>query len=156
MEQATLEIRDLCLALLPYAPPFHFVDEIIELSEERIHGAYTFPPDADFYQGHFPGNPVTPGVILIECMAQIGLTAWGIFLTESYINQQLRPFAFVQSDVEFLLPVLPGERVWVKAEKVYFRFGKLKVKAWMYNENERLVCRGEISGMILRQRKTHA
>ncbi|MDQ3230519.1 MAG: hypothetical protein M3Q07_01770, partial [Pseudobdellovibrionaceae bacterium] len=61
------------LALVPQQKPFRFVDRIIEVDEQRIVGQYQFREDEWFYRGHFPGNPVTPGVILVECMAQIGL-----------------------------------------------------------------------------------
>ena len=59
---------DEVLAALPQQEPFRFVDEILEIDEEHIVGSYRFRPEADFYRGHFPGNPVTPGVILIESM----------------------------------------------------------------------------------------
>ncbi|HAD95804.1 MAG TPA: hydroxymyristoyl-ACP dehydratase, partial [Cryomorphaceae bacterium] len=58
---------------LPYDQPFLFVDKLHTLTEEGAEGAYTFTQNADFYRGHFKDNPITPGVILTECMAQIGL-----------------------------------------------------------------------------------
>ncbi len=63
-------IREI-LALVPQQEPFRFIDEIVSIDEEKIVGAYRFREDAFFYRGHFPGNPITPGVILIETMAQI-------------------------------------------------------------------------------------
>ena len=68
------------LALVPQQEPFRFIDEIVELDDEHIVARYTFRPDADFYRGHFPGNPITPGVILTETMAQAGVVAFGIYL----------------------------------------------------------------------------
>ena len=68
------------LAAIPHRPPFRFVDEIVELDDEHIVAAYRFPADADFYRGHFPGNPITPGVLLLEAMAQAGVVAHGIYL----------------------------------------------------------------------------
>ena len=58
------------LELLPQREPFRFVDEFIVVDEEHIKARYRFRPEADFYRGHFPGNPVTPGVILLEAIAQ--------------------------------------------------------------------------------------
>ena len=58
------------LALLPQQEPFRFLDEILELDSDHIVARYTFRRDADFYRGHFPGNPLTPGVILVETIAQ--------------------------------------------------------------------------------------
>ena len=68
------------LDLIPQQDPFRFIDEILELDDDHIVGVYRFRPDADFYRGHFPGNPVTPGVILIESLAQVGIVALGIYL----------------------------------------------------------------------------
>ena len=68
------------LALVPQREPFRFIDEILELDADHIVASYTFRKDADFYRGHFPGNPITPGVILIETMDQAGVVALGIYL----------------------------------------------------------------------------
>src|ERR1700754_4044769 len=65
---------------LPYKSSFLFVDNISLLSEEGVTGEYTLRKDAFFYEDHFVGNPVTPGVIITEIMAQIGLVVLGIFL----------------------------------------------------------------------------
>ena len=58
---------------LPYQAPFLFVDALTEISEKGITGNYTFKETAFFYEGHFKENPITPGVLLIETMAQIGV-----------------------------------------------------------------------------------
>ena len=65
---------------LPYRPPFLFVDALEEVTENGSKGYYQLKKDEYFYQGHFPDNPITPGVILIEIMAQIGLVCYGIYL----------------------------------------------------------------------------
>ena len=68
------------LTMVPQQEPFRFIDEIVELDSEHIVAQYTFPESSDFYRGHFPGNPITPGVILIETAAQAGVVAFGIYL----------------------------------------------------------------------------
>jgi len=68
------------LDLLPYKSSFRFVDEIAFVDADKVIGHYTLRPDAFFYEDHFPGNPVTPGAILTEIMAQIGLVVLGIYL----------------------------------------------------------------------------
>ena len=72
--------NDFILSILPYSKPFLFVDKILEIDLNSIVGEYTFSADHDFYKGHFKDNPITPGVILTECMAQIGLACLGIYL----------------------------------------------------------------------------
>jgi len=138
---------DYILKQLPYQDPFLFVDELMEITEDAVVGIYTFKEDAFFYKGHFKGNPITPGVILTECMAQIGVVCLGIYLFED--EEASKPMvALTSSSVDFFKPVLPGEEVRVVSEKEYFRFGKLKCQVEMFNEKNELVCRGSISGMI--------
>ena len=136
---------------LPYTKPFLFVDTLTEVSENGVAGNYTFKEDAFFYEGHFKGNPITPGVILTETMAQIGVVCLGIYLLKDEIfktdkNPQI---ALTSNQVDFYLPVLPNEKVTVISEKQYFRFNKLKCAVKMINEKNELVCRGTISGMII-------
>ncbi|WP_179344564.1 3-hydroxyacyl-ACP dehydratase FabZ family protein [Winogradskyella ursingii] len=135
--------------LLPYQNPFLFVDGIDEISEEKIKGHYTFKSDETFYKGHFKDNPITPGVILTECMAQIGLVCLGIFLMRNELDDSTNPqIALTSHQMDFYLPVLPNEKVTVISEKEVFRFNKLKCNVKMINEKEQLVARGKISGMI--------
>ena len=135
--------------LMPYTTPFLFVDEFEEVTEEGAKGHYTYKKDEYFYNGHFPENPITPGAIMIETMAQIGLVGLGIFLTGVDTEEAKSDFVFTSADVSFLKKVLPGDKVSVHSEKIYFRFGKLKCKVWMRNEAGEDVCRGDLSGMIL-------
>jgi 3-hydroxyacyl-[acyl-carrier-protein] dehydratase len=137
------------ISLLPYQEPFLFVDEITEVSDDGITGNYTFREDAFFYKGHFKNHPVTPGVILTEAMAQIGVVCLGIYLMRDNLSSIEGPgIALSSNQIDFYLPVMPGEEVKVVSKKEYFRFNKLKCKVSLYNSREELVCRGSISGMI--------
>ncbi|OBX24410.1 MULTISPECIES: 3-hydroxyacyl-ACP dehydratase FabZ family protein [Bizionia] len=137
------------IAKLPYQKPFLFVDELLEIDENGISGTYTFHASSDFYKGHFINNPVTPGVILTETMAQIGLVSFGIYLmNKSGETMNDIQIALTSSEIDFFKPVFPGEKVFVKSEKEYFRFNKLKCKVDMFNIKNELVCRGKIAGMI--------
>lgn len=134
---------------LPYQKPFLFVDCIDSVSENEITGHYTFKANETFYKGHFKNHPVTPGVILTECMAQIGLVCLGIYLLRDEINDLCEPqIALTSHQMDFYLPVLPDEKVTVISEKEVFRFHKLKCKVRLLNAKGELVCRGHISGMI--------
>lgn len=137
------------IELLPYQRPFLFVDAIDTVSENEIRGHYTFRKDEYFYNGHFKDNPITPGVILTECMAQIGLVCFGIFLLKDELQTTKKPrVALTSNQMDFYLPVLPGEKVIVHSEKEVFRFNKLKCKVKMLNKKGELVARGVISGML--------
>ena len=137
------------IQLLPYQAPFLFVEELTSLSENGAEGFYTFKKDEYFYQGHFKNNPITPGVILTEVMAQIGVVCLGIYLLRDEISPTKKPqIALTSNHIDFFLPVRPQERVKVVSEKIYFRFNKLKCKVELFNEKNELVCRGTISGML--------
>lgn len=136
---------------LPYTEPFLFVDEILSVSEENIAGNYTFSKESFYYKGHFKNYPVTPGVILTECMAQIGLVCFGIFLLKDENISEKSTFALSSTEIDFYLPVFPGEKVTVISEKIYFRFQKLKCKVKLLNTKDEIVAKGTISGMILKR-----
>ena len=133
---------------LPYSKPFLFVDEIISISENGAEGTYFFDEKLDFYKGHFKNNPITPGVILTETMAQIGVVCLGIYLLNNTFNKN-STIALTSSEIEYLKPVFPNQKVKVISEKIYFRFNKLKCKVSMFNEVNEEVCRGTIAGMII-------
>lgn len=135
------------LSKLPYSKPFLFVDEIVNINENEVEGNFTFDENLDFYKGHFKNNPITPGVILTETMAQIGLVCLGIYiLNDNFKEKSL--IALTSTEIEFLKPVFPNEKVTVFSQKIYFRFGKLKCKVSMTNYKNEEVCSGIISGII--------
>ncbi len=137
------------LQLLPYQAPFLFVEELTYISENGAEGYYTFKNDEYFYQGHFKNNPITPGVILTEVMAQIGVVCLGIYLLKEEFSVTRKPqIALTSNEIDFFLPVRPKERVRVVSQKIYFRFNKLKCKVQLFNEKNELVCKGTISGML--------
>jgi 3-hydroxyacyl-[acyl-carrier-protein] dehydratase len=139
------------LGKLPFSSPFLFVDGLDYIDADKVKGHFTFRKDMDFYKGHFKDYPVTPGVILTEVTVQIGLVCLGIYLTGDEVLEENMTFGLTSSEMEFLRPVFPGEKVTVYAEKVYFRFGKLKCRVTMKNELEQDVCSGVIAGMIIRK-----
>lgn len=138
---------------LPYKSSFRFVDHITELSEDGVVGDYTLRADSFFYEDHFVGNPVTPGVIITEIMAQIGLVVLGIYLiakeNDFRIGSDDPMFPlFTSTEVSFHKMVLPGEKVTVVSEKQYFRFGKLKCYVEMRDSGGDIVAKGMFSGIV--------
>jgi 3-hydroxyacyl-[acyl-carrier-protein] dehydratase len=142
------------LARIPQREPFRFVDEILLVSEDRVAGRYTWRPDADFFRGHFPGDPVVPGVLLLECMAQATVVPLGIHLVHLERDEEearkIVPF-FTDADVEFSGIVRPGDRVRVDGEKLFYRRGKLRVRAEMRGPDGEIVCSGSLSGLGTRR-----
>jgi 3-hydroxyacyl-[acyl-carrier-protein] dehydratase len=151
---------------LPYKSSFRFVDEISYLDKDRVVGHYTLKEDSFFYEDHFPGNPVTPGAILTEIMAQIGLVVLGIYLVvgppetahagtasdapsdaPSGSSNAVFPL-FTSVDVSFNRMVLPGQKITVISQKEYFRFSKLKCRVEMRDADGNRIAKGVFSGII--------
>jgi len=135
------------IAMMPYGKDFLFVDQIIAVSQTSIKGSYKFSDSASFYAHHFPNQPITPGVFLIETAAQIGLVAFGIHLLGIKHKNDYK-IAFTSSQIDFLNPVKQGEQIIVEAKKVYFRFQKLKVSFIIQNSSQQTVAKGELTGMF--------
>lgn len=149
MDNSGLSCEEL-LTVIPQKEPFLFVDEITEVDANHIVGNYRYRPDAFFYKGHFPGNPITPGVILLETMAQIGVVAFGLYLLsleQPIENLGKMLYLFSDCQAEYHSPVLPGEKIIVHAEKQFIRLRKLKTKAEMRRENGVLVASALLSGV---------
>jgi 3-hydroxyacyl-[acyl-carrier-protein] dehydratase len=138
------------LELLPQKDPVLFVDEILEVDDEHIVARYRFRPDADFYRGHFPDRPVTPGVILLESLAQVGVVALGVYHIAREQGREAVSSSlalFTDANVEFSGLVSPGDRVTITAKKVFFRRGKIRSEAEMTLDDGTVVISGTISGM---------
>lgn len=140
---------DKILDALPQKDPFRYVDNIISIDDNSIVAEYTFKEDEWFYKGHFPGNPVTPGVILIEAMAQVSVVAFGLHLLSKQNPESLESFLTMFTDVEaeFLAKVSPGDKVTIKGEKQFFRRMKLKSKAELYLQDNTLAASATLSGL---------
>lgn len=142
--------RDEVLELIPQQRPFRFIDRLLELDDAHAVGEYTFRADETFYPGHFPGDPVTPGVILLEAMCQTGLVALGIHLLGLELPRAevaKTVTLFTESQVEFERVVRPGDTVRVTAEKIFWRRRKLKSKVTLVLADGTSVAHGVVAGM---------
>ncbi|MCC7039062.1 MAG: hypothetical protein IT516_01980 [Burkholderiales bacterium] len=138
------------LAAVPQQAPFRFIDRIDAIDGEHIVGGYTFKADEFFYRGHFPGDPVTPGAILAETMAQTGVVALGIYLAAQNLPaNELSQWVtfFTECEVEFHLPVMPGDRVTVRGDKLFFRRMKIKSRVELLLPDGRVAAEGTLAGV---------
>ena len=124
---------------LPFCEPFLFVDRITYINENEISGNHKFLKNETFYKGHFHDNPLTPGVLLLETMVQIGLVCFGIYLLDIHKTKKtFLPF-LSHAESDFLEPVYPGEKVTVQSKKIYFRNNILSCKIKMLNSENKVV-----------------
>ena len=97
---------------IPHRPPFLFIDKILEITESGAKASLSVRPDFPFFEGHYPGNPIMPGVLLCESVFQTG----AVFLADYLDNQSLKddqvtPVLSRIRDARFKRMVLPGDQV---------------------------------------------
>ncbi len=106
-------------SILPQREPFLFIDEVIEIDgTEKIVALKNIKDSESFFEGHFPGKPVMPGVLIIEAMAQASIILYSIAKPE--IVKAHPDYYLGKVKAEFLAPVFPGDKLIIETNKVKF------------------------------------
>ena len=134
--------KDQIKKVLPHREPFLFLDKIIEISSEEIIAEKTFPKDESFYEGHFPNIPVTPGVIILEAMAQACGVLGAHIMKKNASKHSVYLLAGIDN-VRFKKKVLPDDIIKIKSKVVNSKKGVWKFFAESFVENK-MVCSANI------------
>ncbi len=143
-ESAVYTVEDI-MQVLPHRYPFLLVDRILEIEEgKRIVGLKNVTINEPFFQGHFPGHPIMPGVLIVEAMAQVG----GMLLMRTIEDPGSKVVYFMSLDnIKFRRPVKPGDQIRFELEVLQLRGSTCKMRGIGYVEGE-VVAQADMAAMI--------
>jgi 3-hydroxyacyl-[acyl-carrier-protein] dehydratase len=133
-----MSVSPVVLQRIPHRPPFLFVDEIVSEGPDSLVAKRTFRAGEDFYQGHYPGAPITPGVLLCEAVFQTGaLYLAGVMSGQGSANGV--PLMAKISDVRFRNPVYPGDTITIEVKKKESLGGFMMMSGSVKNGEKRIL-----------------
>lgn len=143
-EARVIEIDEI-MKILPHRYPFLLVDRVLEIEpQKRIVGIKNVTVNEPFFQGHFPGHPIMPGVLIVEAMAQVG----GMLLMGTVGDPESKVVYFMSLDnVKFRKPVKPGDQLRFELEMQQIR-GKVCRMAGVAKVDGAIVCEAEMAAMV--------
>ncbi len=144
----TLDVTEI-MKLLPHRYPFLMVDRIIDFDDETITGIKNVTINEPFFQGHFPGHPIMPGVLLVEGLAQCA----GCLIFQKIDNPAAHVVYFMGlNNVKFRKPVLPGDTVTYKVKIISFNGTRAKMQGEV-SVDGKVASEAEMTAMLM-PRKT--
>ena len=111
--------------ILPHRYPFLLVDRIIEVAEKRVVGIKNVTINEPFFQGHFPGHPIMPGVLILEAMAQVG----GVAALTTKENVGKLAYFLSINNAKFRKPVVPGDQLRIEVDLLRAKMGIIQTRA---------------------------
>ncbi len=142
-EKTVIEIEDIMKALA-HRYPFLLVDRILEMDEKRVVGLKNVTINEPFFQGHFPGHPIMPGVLIIEAMAQVG----GMLLMGSVPDPSSKVVYFTSlNNVKFRRPVKPGDQIRFELDLLQVR-GMMCKMSGVAKVDGQVVCEAEMGAVV--------
>ena len=140
----TMSIEEI-MKVLPHRYPFLLIDRILEIDgKQRIVGMKNVTINEPFFQGHFPGHPIMPGVLIIEAMAQVG----GMLLMGGLEEAEQKVVYFMSLDnVRFRKPVRPGDQIRFELDVIQIRGAVCKMRGVAKVDGE-LVAEAEMAAMV--------
>jgi 3-hydroxyacyl-[acyl-carrier-protein] dehydratase len=141
----TLDIQDI-LGLLPHRYPFLLIDRVVEFERgKRLVAIKNVTMNEPFFQGHFPGYPIMPGVLVIEAMAQAG----AIIMMSEMPDRETKLAVFTGIDkAKFRRQVIPGDQLRIEVDVLAFktRIGRMEAKAYV---GDKLACQAVLTCSIV-------
>tara|TARA_Y100000591_G_C21630114_1_gene592347 strand:- start:244 stop:699 length:456 start_codon:yes stop_codon:yes gene_type:complete len=134
--------------LIPHREPFLYLDKLIDIHKlDRATGIKTFNKNEDFFKGHFPKNPVVPGVILVEMMAQTAAALIAYSLKKETFDKIVYLMNIENS--KFRLPVFPDDKIFANVKSIRSRGRVWKFVGKMHDEKKNFICQADWSAMIM-------
>ena len=143
-EESVLEIEEI-MKILPHRYPFLLVDRIVEMEEKkRIVGIKNVTINEPFFQGHFPGHPIMPGVLIVEAMAQVG----GVLLMGTVDDPESKVVYFMSIDrIKFRKPVRPGDQLRIESTILQLRGSTCRIGGKATVDGA-VVCEAEMAAIV--------
>ncbi|WP_195987847.1 3-hydroxyacyl-ACP dehydratase FabZ [Clostridium sp. D53t1_180928_C8] len=137
-----MDIKEI-MNIIPHRYPFLLIDKVIKIEENKITAIKNVTANEHYFQGHFPTEPVMPGVLIIESLAQAGAVA---LLSKDEFKGKIAYFAGI-NNAKFRRKVVPGDTLRLEVELTKIR-GKAGVGYGIAYVDDKKVCEGELTFMV--------